>query len=375
MANEHLFRLRLAASSYAAAQPDPNASLGGFQSSTALADVESAFTSITSDRVVIDTNLPAGDFTGAWLVFLDTNLNEVREIIDYNEGTNTMTFAEDLPSTPLVTDRYWLFVPNGFFDSFDADLCRRRPDRYRLAFIRNQTGAQLDSIRTYVRDIRPGPLFCEVAMGVADTYPLSAHRDVDDIANEETAPELLGSVSGGFGPAQDFNHKRNYDGASASPFGSEGVNAQKSIRDEGTSPVAEQPIWIRLAFDADSPIPIPSTAVFQIYIDSDDGTTASSFLVVVELDGVPEEIITIVDRRLRIAGGAQLSAVVQDSVAPNEGVPGRTIRIELDSGPGSMNAQSETVQGVDNDPIRRVYLSPTDPAEVGQTVTFSFEVT
>lgn len=375
MANEHLFRFRLAAPTYEGAQPDPNASLGGFQSVTALADQEGSFTAVTSDRVVTDTGLPGDDFEGAWIVFLDTNLNEVRQIIDYNTGTKTMTFAEDLPSTPLVSDRYWLFVPNGFFDAFDADLCRRRPDRYRLAYVRNQTGGQLDSIRTYVRDIQAGPLLCEVAMAVSDTYPQIVHFDVDDIANEETAPVLLGAVGGAFGPAQDFYHKRDYDGASQAPFGSGGVNAQKSMRDEGATPVADRPLWLRLTFDTDSPIPLPSQAVFQIFVDSDDGVTTSSFLVVIDLQGVPEEIITTVDRRLRIAGGARLSAFVRDSVAPNEAVPGRSIRIELDSGPGSMNAQSDSVQRDDDEPIRRVYLSPTDPVEVGQNVTFSFEVT
>ena len=198
MASEHLFRFRFAAASYDAAQGDPNASLGGFMSSTGLAEVEGSFTSVVNDREVIDTALPAGDFAGSWVVFLDTNLNEVREIRDYDEGTKTMSFGEELPSTPVVTDRYWLFTPNGFFSSFDADLCRGRATRYRLGYVKNETGGNLDSCRIYVRDIQPGPLVCKVAMAVT-SYPPPAQFDVDDIANEETTPVMLGTAGGGFG--------------------------------------------------------------------------------------------------------------------------------------------------------------------------------
>ena len=34
-----------------------------------------------------------------------------------------------------------------------------------------------------------------------------------------------------------------------------------------------------------------------------------------------------------------------------------------------------TVQGVDGVPIRRVYISPTDPGQIGATVQFDFKVT
>lgn len=373
MANEHLFNPRLAAATFNAAQGDPNASLGGQRSITPIADEEGTFTSVTNDRVVIDTALPAGDFTGAWVVFLDTNLNEVREIIDYDDGTNTMTFAEDLPSTPLVSDRYWLFQPNGFFDSFDADQSRRRATKHRLGYVYNETGSLIEAYRCYVRDIKAGPLICDVTMGIR-THPQNDHFDVDDIADEETAPVL--NSSGGLGDgAQDFLHARAYDQAGRSPYGGEGTTDLKTIRDVAASVNADRPIWIRLSFNPDSPIPLATQAVFQVYIDADDGTSVPSFLVVVDIDGVPEFISPIVDRRLRIAGGARLSCIVTDTDAVGEAVPGRTIRIELNSGPGSMNPQGNTVQQDDGEPIRRVYISPTDPGQVGATVQFSFEVT
>ena len=64
-----------------------------------------------------------------------------------------------------------------------------------------------------------------------------------------------------------------------------------------------------------------------------------------------------------------------DAVAPFEVVPLRTIIISLASGPGSLNPQTTDIQPEDGELVRRVYVSPTDPAEVGNTVTFDCEVT
>ncbi len=378
MANEDLINPRLATATFGGTQSDPNASLGGQRSVTPIADHEGSFTSVTNDRVVIDTGLPSGDFTGAWLVFLDTNLNEAREIIDYDEGTNTMTFDEELPSTPLVSDEYWLFQPNGLFDALDADQCRRRATKHRLAYIYNNLTTDVDDYRCYVRDIEPGPLVCDVAMAIHD-FAQSEHFDVTDLSDEEDPPSLNETANQTFGAdgAQDFLHARTLAGATRSPYGSSGAFSQKTIRSVPTSGSVhgDRPIWIRLSFDPGAPIPRASRAVFQVYIDIDSGTTVPSFLVVVDLDGVPEFISPVIDRRLRIAGGARLSCIVTDTDAVGEAVPGRTILIEKTSGPGSMNAVSGIVQQPDGEPIRRVYISPTDPADVGQVVTFGFEVT
>lgn len=381
MANEHLFKPYLAAATFDAAQGDPNASLGGFKSSTVIADEEGTFTTVTSDRVVIDTGLPGGDFVGGWVVFLDTNLNEVREIIAYNTGTKEMTFREVLPSTPLVSDRYWLFLPNGLFDQFDADECRRRATKHRLGYFYNSTGSQIDEYRCFVREIKAGPLVCDIGMAI-HASPQNEHFDVVDLSDQEDPPDLQSPVALGGAPqtfgddgSQDFLHPRTRDGAGRSPYGTEGPGQSKTIRDSGTSVHADRPMWIRLSFNADSPIPLPTQAVFQVYVDGDDGTVIPSFLVVVDLAGVPEVITPVIDRRLRIAGGARLSCIVTDAVDPFEAVPGRTISIELTSGPGSMGTQGVKVQQDDGEPIRRVYLSSTDPADVGQVVTFGFEVT
>lgn len=378
MANEHQFRFHLGgAVSYEAAQSDPNASLGSFQSSVVVADYEGAVTGINSDREIVDSSLPGTSFVGGWVVFLDTNLNEAREIIAHDTGTDTLTFREVLPATPLVTDRFWVFAANGLFDSMDADLCRRRATRYRLVFMKNETAADLDSCRIYVRDIQPGPILCDVAMATVG-FPQGFHWNLPDIADEETTPGI-DSPTGGFGDAQEFKNPRDYDRAVNSPFGREGPTTDKTIRALASNR-ADRPFWIRLQFDVDSPIPLPSQAVFQIFVDSDDGVTVSSMIVVVDIDGVPETIVPVVDRRLRVAGGARLSCIVTDSLTPFEPVPGRTIRIELASGPGSVNAQNDTVQRpalppADGEPIRRVYVSPTDPAEEGASVQFDFEVT
>ncbi len=306
MANEDLFTPYLSAATFDATQGDPNASLGGFTTSYTITDHDGAFTSLTSDRVVIDTGLPAGDFTGAWLVFLDTNLNEAREIITYVEGTNTMTFREDLPSTPLVADRYWLFQPNGFFDKLDADQCRRRATKHRLGYIYNNLVTVIDDYRCYVKDIKAGPLVCDVAIAV-HTFAQNEHFDVTDISDEEEAPVLNETAGQTFGDdgAQDFLHARSFDLATRSPYGSPGPFGQKTIRSVPTSGSVhgDRPFWVRLSFDRDSPIPLPIQAVFQVFIDTDDGTSVASFMVVVDLDGVPETITPLVDRRLRIAGG------------------------------------------------------------------------
>jgi hypothetical protein len=376
MANEHLLNHLLSVdSAFGDAQPDANASIGGFASSTDIADHQAVLVSHVNSQIDFRATSLAGglDLVGAWLVFYDSNLNEVRQVQNYQSGVpNRFFLFEPLPNTILVGDRFSIFKANSLFESMDGDRCRRRASVHRLGYIGNVTGSQVDDVRLYVRDINAGPLIC-TATAAAFTWAETVQEEVDTIADQETAPALDQSAGFGVHP-QALRHSRDWARATRTPYALPGVNQQASIRDS-TFTVYTRAFWVRLEFDLDAPIPLESQAVFQVFTDSDDGTVASSFLVVVDIDSVPHEVVTVVDRRLRIAGGARLSAFLRDTVDPFELVPGSTIAIELDSGPGSMNAQSDTVQRDDAEPIRRVYISPTDPADVGLAVDFRFEVT
>jgi hypothetical protein len=357
-----------------------NGGLGGFRSADTLADVVSTITTVTTDRIFIDTaEISSPDRVGAWIVFLDTNLNEAREVVAFDDSTGTFDLDRALPSTPLVSDRYWLFMPNGLFSSYGPADCRSRDPRYRLVFPHNTSGGTLDSIRVYVADLVSGPIECRIAMGTA-TAVQSTSFDVDDLTDENEAPVLDDSSGfsklGASGSPQVFRRFRDYTGARSggAPAGSGGAFGELSLPN-----TRARPIWIRLSFVPDSPIPRASKAVYQVFVDhgtgATGGVTVSSFLVVVDIDGVVEDIAPVVDRRLRLHGGARASCIVRDSVAPFEPVPGATIRIELGSGPGSMNAPSDTVQRDDGEPVRRIYISPTDPGDIGATVRIDFEVT
>ncbi len=374
MANEHLFVPKLAAATIGGAQGDPNASLGGLRSSTTIADVVSTITGFNSDREIIDTTqISAPDRTGAWIVFLDTHLNEAREVIAFDDSTGAMTLEEALPGAPVVTDRYWLFMPNGLFSSFDGADCRSRDPRHRLVYAHNESGGQQLDVRLYVKAIEAGPVECRVAIGTV-TFTQAADFDVDDLADENEVPPLdrgsgFAKITSAEGSPQDFARPIDYAGAEATtPTATIGVSGEASIND-----TRERPIFVQLAFPDGAAIPRAQRVVFQVFIDVDDGTTISSFIVVADVDGVAETIVPVVDRRLRLAAGARLSCLIQDSVSL-EAVPGATIDIVIGSGPGSMNDQVGRVQEGAT-PIRRIYVSPTDPGDVGASVRFDFEVT
>lgn len=376
MANEELFRPRLAATTPGAAQADPDASLGGAWSSTPVAWHEGTITTVDNELLIRDSSLPNSlDLTGAWIYFLDTNLGEARQIADWVGIGRRMFLFEPLPSTPQVGDAIWIFIPNGLFSSYDATLCRERATRYRLCYALNATAGALTDVRAWVVDLTNGPLQCRVAVGgIANGQP-ATDFDVDDLPDEQSEPPRNAdsgfTVAQGDGP-QDFKASADWDRATFTPA------APPADRDIGlTNP--QRPVWVELSFRTDvdgvtPPLPLPTQCAFLVLLDSNDGVTLSGFIVVVDVDGVPEFVETNVDRRLRIGGGARLSALVRDTDADGEPVPGRTIDIELASGPGSMNAQSATVQdgGV---PVRRVYLAPTDPGQAGASVQFDFEVT
>jgi len=369
MANEELFQARLAASSFNAAQPDPNASLGGFQASTLIADVDSQLTGVVpGEQILTDTALPASpDLVGWWIQMVTgASQNEVRRIVDWNGGIQRLTVDRAFTNV-TVGDYYQLFQPNGFFSALDAAVCRDRSAVHRLAYMRNETGGLLSDVRVYVQEIQAGPLNCEVAMATTPS-PQLANFDVDDLASQTDTPPIR--ASSGFGSStQQFGDPRSYVAANGgSPFGSA---TDREIRDVATL-FPDRPIWIRLSFDDDAPLPIPAQCVFQVFVESAGGT-ASSFLIVVDVEGVPEEVVGVVDRIPRIGGGARLSALSRDSVS-EEVVPGRSVNITIDSGPGSLNPQDLSEVPEDGSPVRRVYVSPTDPAQAGQNVTFDFEV-
>ena len=303
---------------------------------------------------------PVVDHLGKWLVFYSgTNTNEAREIIGWDDSTGEFTVDGDLPADVVATDPYRLFAPNGYFSAVSFDQSVRRAQKVRLGFISNATGLGVSNYRFWVVPVDPGPLVCEIAHG------RSTGLTVTGVADEEDDPNLGDAgffVQGALG-------KERFGRPDSAPEA------------EFTSPLAvtalpvgaSWPIFIRLSFRTGEPVPLAHRSVFQVFAGDSTGTPIGSFLVVVDVLGADEEMILGPDRALRLKAGARVQALIRDR-ATGVPVPGKTISISQTAGPGTLGAQSAEVSDDSGNPVRATYLSPTDEADVGATVTFRVEV-
>lgn len=312
-----------------------------------------------------DPGSPPLDYTNKWMTFHGpTNLNEVREVVAFDDSTGEYTLDSDLPSTPQVGDFYRLWGPNGFFSPYDNDQSVRRPFKHRLTYFRNETAAQLNVARLYVKDIIPGPLVCEVACGVrtgGDVF-------VVGVDNEEDTPDIL-TLAGGFlqGDLKPQTFEKPFNYAQAG-------NTTPRGRDQSVGVNAGIQAFIRLSFRDNEPIPIGTRCVFQVFSDFNNGQTIGCLLIVVDVLGADEELILGPDRKLRIAAGARVQAIVRDR-ATKALIPNHTVNITLEApSPGSLGPQNKEVTDETGIPVAAVYLSPTDGGEEGEDVTFTIEV-
>lgn len=310
---------------------------------------------------------PVIDHAGKWITFhTGANINAAREVVDFDDGTGQFTIGDNLGAGPLaadaaVSDTYRIWPANGFFSSIDNTQSVERVDVHRLVYMSNGTGGTLPTYRLWVNAIDPGPLTCEVAQGDI----VGAEPVITVLADEEQTPDL--------GPTSNFNFTVDSIERFARPGNYPAAEFTSPLTVTQISTADFAPVWVRLAFRATEPLPLPHRCVFQINADSANGTTIGSMLVVIDVEGANEELVLGPDRLLRLAGGARVQAVARDATT-GAAIPNRTVSISQTVGPGTLGPQSADVTDDTGNPVRATYLSPTDPADIGDTVTFRVEV-
>jgi hypothetical protein len=299
---------------------------------------------------------------GSWLCFQDgANENVAREVIGFDDSLGEFTVDGDLPNDAVASDVYRLWPPNGLFAAFTNVQSVSRSQRSRLLYMRNNSGSTMPTFRYYVQGIDPGPLVCEIAMGAK----VGGELTVLGIQDEADEPALtrVSNFSMGLDGSERFGRPRTYALAEFdSPL-------ELTLIGNG----AFHATFIKLGFRQGEPIPLFKRCVFQVFADSGGGTIVGTMMIVVDVLGADEEMILGPDRRFRLLAGGRVQAIVRDR-ATGLPVPGKTVTISQTAGPGATTAQSSDVTDDTGLPVRATYISPTDPADVGQTVSHRVEV-
>lgn len=368
------------AGTHAVPQPDPNDSLSGRESTTTVYDLGSTLTGIGTDgrSTLIDTTQIASptDWTEGWLIFESgAQLHECREITAFDDGTGTFTVYPAFDAAAAGTEDYRIYMPNGFFSALTTDHCSGEIATHRLAFIQNVSGVTINGHVAWVTAVDPGPVVLDIAEGKVSTLPVA----VDGIAEQTEDPDIgtaSNFVQSGLGTAGTEVWKHAESEAIGFYFTPVSLTATSGLFN-----LQYLSLFVRVGFTSYEdrnrivrpPSPLPHRAVYKIHSADGVGGHVGVMLIVVDIPGVDRELAVGPDRALRLGAGARVEASVTDSVtgAP---VDNLSITIEQTVGPGTLGPQSADTSDDSGNPVRAVYLSPTDEMYVGDTVTFRIEV-
>ena len=374
--------MRLAiASAVNDAQPDPNASLGGFKSSTTVDELDGSITG-AGDLYHFTDSARAGptDYTGSWIIFMGEfafvaatdEVNFAIEVIDFDTGTGEFTLEGPLPIVLTVGHLYRLYVPNSLFSAWDALTSVSQETRYRLMFAAAGPNGQVDPrLNVWITDHRPGPLLLECACSTYQALDTPSPIEIPTITNERTEPDIVTSAgnmitTGSLGASQDWRRSPDNQAERMTPIagGTLGLNGNQ-----------HRAIWLKLSWRDAATLPRPQTCVFQVHFQGDigDENLGASFMVIVDIDGPDLEIIMGPDRKNRRLGGSRVKAIVRDSVTKLP-VPNYTPVITLDTAEGTLHPQNQEETSDDGVVVQRVYTSSILDADVGKDIDFSMEV-
>lgn len=345
-------------------QTDPSASLSGKISSTRIDELQSTLTSVPAAlprSVFIDTTEIGSSHAGKWILFRDgNNDNNAREIIAFNTSTGEYTVQPDLANDAVAADTYQIFDVGALFNPVTADQSVRVAPKHRLAFWDNTGGPIISPFRAYVVPIEPGPLVCDIAIGLQSVTvnPITGVADEEDTPNLATASNFVQGTSG----AERFQRTPSF---SLAEF-------ESPITDTSFNSGSINSLFVKMSFRDGEPLPLAHRAVFQIFVDDGTGDTGSA-LIIIDVNGADEVLTLGPDRALRLKGGARVQAIVRD-LTTGKPVPGKTVNLRLTSGPGTMTDLIGAVTDDSGNPVQTPYLSPTNEASVGDTVIFTSEV-
>ncbi len=366
------------------AQADPNASLGGFKSSTTVDELDGSITG-AGDLYHFTDSARAGptDYTGSWIIFMgefafspgvELEANFAVEVIGFDTGTGEFTLDGPLPIVLTVADLYRLYVPNGLFSAWDALTSVSQETRYRLMFAAaGPNGAVGAPLNVWITDHRPGPLLLECACSTHQALDTPSPIEITAIADQFQEPDIV-TTSGGLIPSspaaqnipQDWLRSPDNQIQRMTPR----MGGVKSL-----SGNQHRAIWLKLSWRDAATIPRPQSCAFQVHVQGDigDENLGASFMVIVNIDGPDLEIVMGPDRKNRRLGGSRVKAVVRDSVTKLP-VSNYTPVITLDTAEGTLHPQNQEETSDDGVVVQRVYTSSILDADVGKDIDLSMEV-
>lgn len=330
------------------------------------------------------TQPPVNAFAGAWLtVESGPNEGSYSEISEWDDGTGDVTLVDPLPNDIAVSDVVRFWAPNGIFASYNADQSLRRPRKTRFFIGKNDAVVKTDTF-WYVENVRPGPLQMSFAL----------HNIVG--ANWELPPRGEEDYFLPAGPITSGNAiTHGFTGGPSVASWTE-LYSRASTRDAGefqTPQINED--WlanhymralVKLEFFPGEPIPLPYRCVFALRGESAAGDI-TTVMIVVDIAG-PDIVLDLgPDRDLRLHGGCRVEARVRTQ-STGQAVPGKTIQIRKESGPGTLHPQTHqeptawdnstpsgfSLSQPEGSFVYAVYVSPTDEGEVGNPVDFVVEI-
>lgn len=349
------------------AQPDPNASLGGNRSGTAIYNLQSTLTSTqTTGRVFIDTSqISAGAdvHLDKWVVFMTGPAAvHAAPVTAFDEATGTFIIRDATPSLAQAGNVYRLHEAGEFWDAITAQESADGLTHHRLMYLHNETGVLLNAKRLYFRFLDVGR--CDFFVAASDER--LDLQGITLLGNETEEPDLteLLDVSTAF-TVQEFLRPLQ-DGAymEVPPAG-----------DRRLENSAASPIWLKRVLP---PVTRRRDRVVLQLIHEFSNTGGSpdplvtSMVIIFDLTGFTPVSTLRRDRALRIGGGAryELSVVTQESGAP---VPGEDVHFSQTAGPGTLVEPTDP-QTDSAGEIFASYTAPTNPVNEGDTVTVQAEV-
>lgn len=365
--NEILVHLS-GATSAGGAQADPNASLGRFYSSSFLHELEGSVTSggIGGGRTFADS-ARIGDgvdaHVGKWILFLTgaDAVDYATRVEAFDNSTGEFILRDVIPNGLSAGDDYRLFVVGNLFDQATALEAALGHVDHRMVALRNIDTNSAANVRVYLEEVDPGP----VAFDLVIDNAAGSHLDYNALTDDEDDPDLSQ-----FYTAARFTRPESRDtppGQAPAPFvPASGITALPA---NGTGSAG---LWLRRTVRSASR---GFESVWKLVVDStttggDPDPLRSGALIVSSVAGLTEALAVNLDRFPRLLGGARVRGVL---TAQETGLPleDETVTFSITAGPGTL-AQSEA--DTDSDGLARVvYISPTDPADVGQTVTIQGE--
>ena len=343
------------AASHGGAQPDPNAALGAYRSSTKLDSIESTFTAIAAAgalRLVDSARIGdgVGAHVGKWLLILSGSnaVTYASRITAFDTTTGGLGVFTALPLAVAVGDYYRIFSPNNLFDDVSATEAAAGDVEYRMIYGKNAMGSALQNARYYLELVEPGGI--ELAL-VADDHATASDQWQPAIADESTPPNLSG-----FWGSAAFTRPLAYGGSQQPPNDVDPANGCGAA------------IWLRRT------IPLNShgiaLTIFKLVVEGTNPVLGAA-LIVFGVAGFTPTIEVTRDRKTYVGGGGRITATLS-AIETGNPVAGEPVAWSLAAGPGTLYfAGDEETDAVGESAV--VYEAPTAEAHVGASVTIAAE--